>query len=60
MLSLIVLGALAQSGANERKVDTVVKAVDWENSLDALKARAAKSRKPIFWLNIVGQLDEET
>jgi hypothetical protein len=40
-----------------KRVDGVMKAYKWSSSIEELKARAAKEKKLIFWLQLVGELD---
>ena len=40
-----------------RRVEKVMKGFDWSDSVEALRERAAKKNKLIFWMQIVGELD---
>lgn len=42
----------------EKRTKTVMKAYGWSNSVKDLEKRAQKEKKLIFWLQIVGKLDE--
>lgn len=42
----------------EKRVKTVTTKIEWKRSLDSVKAAAAKSGKMIFWLQLVGELDD--
>jgi len=35
----------------------VVGAIDWGNDLEAVKEKAKKEKKLVFWLQLVGELD---
>ena len=35
----------------------VVSAIDWGNDLQAVREKAAKEKKLVFWLQLVGELD---
>lgn len=63
-LAVAVLGfalsAGAQDSRSEKNVDTVVKAVAWKSDWDSVVREATEARKPVFWLNIVGDLDGRT
>jgi hypothetical protein len=40
-----------------KRTERVMKSYQWADSLDALKERAEKEKKLIFWLQLVGELD---
>ena len=40
-----------------KRTELVMRSYQWEESLDALLARAAKEKKLAFWLQLVGDLD---
>ena len=40
-----------------KRVDLVMKNIQWQDSLEKLKETAQKKKKLIFWLQIVGELD---
>ncbi len=40
-----------------KRVDSVMKNIQWQDSLEKLKETAQKKKKLIFWLQIVGELD---
>ena len=35
----------------------VVSAIDWGNDLQAVREKAGKEKKLVFWLQLVGELD---
>jgi hypothetical protein len=39
------------------RTDKVIQAIDWSSSLSAVKERAQKEKKLVFWLQLVGELD---
>lgn len=58
--ALIPMAARAQDKQAEQRVGTVVKSISWADDLEKAKAAAAKAQRPIFWLNVVGELDGKT
>jgi hypothetical protein len=40
-----------------KRTELVKRSYQWEESLDALLARATKEKKLAFWLQLVGELD---
>jgi hypothetical protein len=59
VLAAVAALSLAVSG-QDKAVDTVLKTLDWHSEWDAVSAAASESGKPIFWLNVVGDLDGNT
>ena len=68
--SLLVTGALVASLATnapaQQRIDgdsvaertiSMMTEIDWHNSLEPLMSIAVEQKKPIFWLQIVGELD---
>lgn len=67
--SVLVLGALlaptalaqrnyAVEGAEvEKRTEALMDRIDWKPSLEEARAQAAESKKLVFWLQIVGDLD---
>ena len=53
LVAALVLGLAALA----RPADTMK--VDWLTSLDAAKAKAAETGKPILYFQLLGRLDEE-
>ena len=43
----------------EKKVEKLTDKIHWLSSLDEAKSLAQKQRKPIFWLQALGDLDGE-
>ena len=39
------------------RVEKVMKAIDWQESLAGARAKAQKEKKLVFWLQLVGDLD---
>lgn len=39
------------------RVDRVMKAYDWQESLAAAKEKAQREKKLVFWLQLVGELN---
>ena len=53
-----LLPALEVTGQRvTERVEKVMKAIDWQESLAAARAKAQKEKKLVFWLQIVGELD---
>lgn len=42
----------------EKRTETVMTVYNWGATLDEVKKRAQKEKKLIFWLQIVGELDD--
>lgn len=40
-----------------QRTDRVMSAYRWTRSLEELRERAAREKKPIFWLQLVGELN---
>lgn len=67
-LALFVLGGVVQAQDAPRiivkkeevkkRVEEVLKTYRWSHNLDDLKKRAAKEKKLIFWMQIVGDLGD--
>ena len=71
MNSLLVAGALVailapSAPAQHQQINgdsvaertiTMMTEIDWHTSLDRLMSVATEQNKPIFWLQIVGELD---
>ena len=51
---------LAKGTELKRRVRRVVKELDWHKSLDAAVTESRKIGKPIFWLQMLGDLDGPT
>lgn len=39
------------------RVEKVMKAIDWQESLAVAQAKAQKEKKLVFWMQLVGDLD---
>ena len=42
----------------KNRTDRVMNSIKWSNNMDSLTARAKSERKLIFWLQLVGDLDD--
>ena len=52
-----VVGQTVGGGEVEKRTTTVLRQGKWSTSFAAVKARAEKSEKLIFWVQLVGELD---
>jgi hypothetical protein len=52
-LALEVPGSQVKSNT-----DRIMKSIEWSGNMDSLRARAQSERKLIFWLQLVGDLDD--
>jgi hypothetical protein len=61
VLSFLPAGALEAEHVKGTEVlartTKVVGAIDWGNDLEAVKEKAKKEKKLVFWLQLVGELD---
>jgi hypothetical protein len=54
-----VIGQDAVHGAQVyKRTKALVQSIAWSSSLEDLKAEASRTGKMIFWLQLVGDLDE--
>jgi len=68
VLTLLV-GAVASAQRNhqimyrgpevESRVESLMQKIDWKSSFDECLEEAQATGKPIFWLQLVGELDDD-